>query len=138
MLIFAIFIFSSCQGLLTYVYACSNPIYVNTPLERTITAPYNIPQPQIQEKLEKAGLTGRNCWDLGVDLRGVHFPCARLPPSLFTPFVSHPVLDSEQEKSNALQLPLLPKEYEDVFIQVFNSMKSSFGVCSMKQLNSQG
>lgn len=133
-----IFIFSSCKGILTYVYTCSNPIYVNTPLQNTITAPYNVPQDHIQEKLEKVGLTGRNCWDLGVDLKGVHFPCARLPPSLFTPFVSHPVLNCEQEESIALQLPLLPKEYEDVFVQVFNSMKRSFIVCSMKQTTFQG
>ena len=43
-----------------------------------------------------------------------------LPPSLFTPFLSHAVVIGKEKES--LQLPLLPEAYEDVFIQVFNSL----------------
>lgn len=79
-------------------------------------APYNVPRNHLLQQMEEAKLTGKNCWNCGITLKGYYFPCGLLPPFLFTPFISYSVLHSENR--GTLQIPLLPTEYEDVFVRL--------------------
>lgn len=119
--------FSNCDGILTYTFTCSNPIYIKTNTNQAVIAPYNIPRKNLIDQLEKLRMNCRNCWDLGVDLNGVHFSCAVLPPALFSPVLSH------TEETDHLQLPLLPQEYEDVFIQALQKVSHVFKKQSILQ-----
>lgn len=74
-------------------------------------------------------LNYRSCWDAGMDLDGCCFPCTLLPPSLFAPVFTHSVTEESD-----LQLPILPKEYEDVFINVFHSLPKDSCVCEKNKL----
>ena len=105
-----------------FVYTTTNPLFVNTPPNTVVVAPYNTPRAGLLRQLKDARLSGRNCWDFGIDLRGFRFPCAELPPWEFSPFIAREEMTEEEVEK--LELPLLPKRYEDVFRRVLDVLKA--------------
>lgn len=115
-----------------FVYCTTNPLFISTPPNTVVVAPYNTPRAGLLQQLREARLSGRNCWDFGIDLRGYRFPCAELPPREFSPFITkEEMTEDEVEK---LELPLLPKQYEDVFRCVLDALKTEW----MSLLNKHG
>ena len=83
---------------------------------------YATPRAGLLRQLKDARLSGRNCWDFGIDLKGFRFPCAELPPREFSPFITREEMTEEEVEK--LELPLLPKRYEDVFRRVLDVLKT--------------
>ena len=109
---------SNCHHIALYTYTCTNPVFIACAPDTMLTAPYNTPRVQLLRRLREAHLTGRNCWDFGIDMKGVAFPCPKLPPEEFSPFLAKEITGEEE-------LPLLPTEYEDVFRHVLNTLKKT-------------
>ena len=107
---------SNSHHIALYTYTCTNPVFIASAPDTILIAPYNTPRVQLFKKLQEAHITGRNCWDLGIDVKGVAFSCPKLPPEEFSPFLAKEITGEEE-------LPLLPTEYEDVFQNVLSTLK---------------